>query len=318
MMMKAIIAIAVVSTLPCLAQQATEATTTKTIAPHSAVATPSSNPQKVDKAATAAAAASTSTTNTTKTVASTSAVVDNIDLNTATIMQVKCWSPFSIRVPEPTVRMVPQMDHDSYIFQFVDSNNKILMTIYSGHNLTIASKGEPCTATIAGSKVEGSSYERSVDDRGHEFILLVGKEGAALHIIVPATSHARLMYYMLASMQIAEAKPVSDNTKAYAAYVHKDISTLMSECVRIFSTVTDRRTADAAAPHVRAIMSVLETKHEAMDSLITRSGRSLLPYLQTLEQDLSPEDEEVIRRLHEVDCYGSTALNELLLEFLGM
>jgi len=148
--------------------------------------------------------------------------------------------------------------------------------------------------------------------------MLVGKDGAALHIIVEMTPYTNLMYQMLEHMSLSEAKPVNSKSKAYAAYVYKDINSLNAECVRIFRTVINRATADAAAPQVRAILNVLQKKHEAMDVLITRSGRSLLPYLQTVEEELSPEDEAVIRKLHEVDCYGSSALQEVLLEFLGM
>lgn len=317
-MMKATVSIALAATaLPCLAQQATrtETAAVRTVAPHAAVEVPTNNPKKVTNAATAAVDAAAAATPTPTPAPSSP---DQVDLNTATVMQMKCWSPFAIRVPEPTVRMVPQMDADAYVFQFVDQSNKILMTIYSGHNPHVGEKGKACVANISGQKVSGWTYSHPSGAQGQEYVMLVGKDGAALHIIVENTIYSNLMYRMLANMQLSETKPVNDKTKAYAAYVSKDINTLMADCVRIFRTVHNRSTADAAAPQVQAILNVLLKKHDALDVLISRSGRSLLPYLQTIEADLSPEDEAVIRELHEADCYGSEALQEVLLEFLGM
>ena len=327
-MMKVRVAIGVLAsaTLPCLAQQAertavattTPATTqvaTRIIEPQDAVAVPTTNPKKVTDAATAAIDAAAAAVPTPTPAAP---LPDRVDLNTATIMQMKCWSPFAIHVPEPTVRMIPQMDADAYVFQFVDQSNKILMNIYSGHNPHVGEKGKACSTIIAGQRVNGWFYKHPSGTQGQEYVMLVGKDGAALHVIVEMTPYTNLMYRMLEHMSLSEAKPVDSKSKAYAAYVYKDINSLNAECVRIFRTVINRTTADAAAPQVRAILSVLQKKHEAMDVLITRSGRSLLPYLQTVEEELSPEDEAVIRKLHEVDCYGSTALQEVLLEFLGM
>lgn len=317
--------------LPCLAQQAestpvlvtpapadtpeSAAVLTRVIEPQSAVAVPTNNPKKVTDAATAAvdAAAAESPVPTPA-----PAVPTQVNLNTATIMQMKCWSPFAIRVPEPTVRMIPQMDADAYVFQFVDPNNKILMTIYSGHNPHVGEKGQACSTVIAGQRVNGWFYKHPSGTQGQEYVMLVGKDGAALHIIVEMTPYTDLMYKMLENMSLSESKPVNSKSKEYAAYVYKDINSLNAECVRIFRTVTNRATADAAAPQVQAILSVLQKKQEALDVLITRSGRSLLPYLQTVDTELSPEDEAVIRKLHEADCYGSSALQEVLLEFLGM
>ena len=327
-MMKSHVAIGILAafSLPCLAQQAeqttattaTPATTqvaTRVIEPQDAVAVPTANPKKVTDAATAAVDAAAAAVPTPTPAAT---IPSQIDLNTATIMQMKCWSPFAIRVPEPTVRMIPQMDADAYVFQFVDQSNKILMTIYSGHNPHVGEKGKACSTIIAGQRVNGWFYKHPSGTQGQEYVMLVGKDGAALHVIVEMTPYTNLMYQMLEHMSLSEAKPVNSKSKAYAAYVYKDINSLNTECVRIFRTVINRATADAAAPQVRAILSVLQKKHEAMDVLITRSGRSLLPYLQTVEEELSPEDEAVIRKLHEVDCYGSSALQEVLLEFLGM
>lgn len=327
-MMKSHVAIGIFAafSLPCLAQQAeqttattaTPATTqvaTRVIEPQDAVAVPTANPKKVTDAATAAVDAAAAAVPTPTPAAT---LPSQIDLNTATIMQMKCWSPFAIRVPEPTVRMIPQMDADAYVFQFVDQSNKILMTIYSGHNPHVGEKGKACSTIIAGQRVNGWFYKHPSGTQGQEYVMLVGKDGAALHVIVEMTPYTNLMYQMLEHMSLSEAKPVNSKSKAYAAYVYKDINSLNAECVRIFRTVINRATADAAAPQVRAILNVLQKKHEAMDVLITRSGRSLLPYLQTVEEELSPEDEAVIRKLHEVDCYGSSALQEVLLEFLGM
>ncbi len=326
--MKSHVAIGILAafSLPCLAQQAeqttattaTPATTqvaTRVIEPQDAVAVPTANPKKVTDAATAAVDAAAAAVPTPTPAAT---LPSQIDLNTATIMQMKCWSPFAIRVPEPTVRMIPQMDADAYVFQFVDQSNKILMTIYSGHNPHVGEKGKACSTIIAGQRVNGWFYKHPSGTQGQEYVMLVGKDGAALHVIVEMTPYTNLMYQMLEHMSLSEAKPVNSKSKAYAAYVYKDINSLNAECVRIFRTVINRATADAAAPQVRAILNVLQKKHEAMDVLITRSGRSLLPYLQTVEEELSPEDEAVIRKLHEVDCYGSSALQEVLLEFLGM
>ena len=324
MMKKSSIALTVVSALPCLAQQAVPPQTTvtevtRTIMPQAAVETPSSNPKKVSREATEAAAAATTGSAAGASAATpTTTSPRQIDLNAATIIQMKCWSPFAIRVPEPTVRMVPQTDADAYVFQFVDKNNKILMTIYSGHNPQVGEKGRACSTVIAGQKVNGWFYKHENGTQGQEYVMLIGKDGAALHIIVEMTPYTDLMYQMLANMSLTESKPVNPRTKEYAAYVSKDINSLLKECVRIFGTVTDRATADAAAPQIRAILSVLQKKNDAMDVLITRSGRSLLPYLQTLEHNLAPEDEAIIRRLHEADCYGSAALNEALIEFLGL
>lgn len=318
MMKKTSIALAVASALPCMAQQAAPAQpvvteVSRTIVPQAAVETPSSTPGKVSREASKAAEA-VSGAPTTPAAAS----PQQIDLNTATIVQMKCWSPFAIRVPEPTVRMIAQTDADAYVFQFVDKNNKILMTIYSGHNPQVGEKGRACSANIAGQRVNGWFYKHENGTQGQEYVMLIGKDGAALHIIVEMTPYTNLMYKMLQNMSLTESRPVNTKTKQYAAYVSKDINSLVKECVRIFGTVTNRATADAAAPQIQAILSVLQKKHDAMDVLITRSGRSLLPYLQTLEHDLAPEDEAVIRRLHEADCYGSDALNEALIEFLGL
>ena len=322
--------VVVAAALPCLAQQAERTTvttapatpttpatttvTTRVIEPQSAVAVPTSNPKKVTNAATAAVDAIAAESP----APAAPTVPHKIDLNRATVMQMKCWSPFAIRVPEPTVRMIPQMDADAYVFQFVSQSNKILMTIYSGHNPHVGEKGKACSTVIAGQRVNGWFYLHPSGAHGQEYVMLVGKDGAALHIIVEMTPYTDLMYQMLEHMSLSEAKPVETKSKAYAAYVYKDINSLNAECVRIFRTVTNRTTADAAAPQVQAVLQVLQKKHEALDALITRSGRSLLPYLQTVDAELSPEDEAVIRQLHEADCYGSAALQEALLEFLGM
>ncbi len=329
MMKMSVASVLVAASVPCLAQQAERVAvppasgtvlpaatvTARVIEPQSAVAVPTNNPQKVTNAATAAVDAAAA-----ETPAPTPAPAfpAQVDLNTATVMQMKCWSPFAIRVPEPTVRMIPQMDADAYVFQFVDRNNKILMTIYSGHNPHVGEKGQACSTVIAGQRVNGWFYRHPSGTQGQEYVMLVGKDGAALHIIVEMTPYTDLMYKMLENMSLSESKPVNTKSKEYAAYVYKDVNSLNAECVRIFRTVTDRATADAAAPRVQAVLNVLQKKHEALDVLITRSGRSLLPYLQTVDAELSPEDEAVIRKLHEADCYGSAALQEVLLEFLGM
>lgn len=331
MMKMSVASVLVTASLPCLAQQAERVTvtptpvdgavphaatvTTRVIEPQSAVSVPTNNPKKVTNAATAAVDAVVAET---PSPTPAPALPAQVDLNTATVMQMTCWSPFAIRVPEPTVRMIPQMDADAYVFQFVDRNNKILMTIYSGHNPHVGEKGQACSTVIAGQRVNGWFYRHPSGTQGQEYVMLVGKDGAALHIIVEMTPYTDLMYKMLENMSLSESKPVNTKSKEYAAYVYKDVNSLNAECVRIFRTVTNRATADAAAPQVRAVLSVLQKKHEALDVLITRSGRSLLPYLQTVDAELSPEDEAVIRKLHEVDCYGSAALQEVLLEFLGM
>ncbi len=331
MMKMSVVSVLVTASLPCLAQQGeraavitTPATTdapppptvlTRVIEPQSAVAEPTNNPKKVTNAATAAVDAAAAET---PTPPPAPAFPAQVDLNTATVMQMKCWSSFAIRVPEPTVRMIPQMDADAYVFQFIDRNNKILMTIYSGHNPHVGEKGQACSTVIAGQRVNGWFYHHPSGTQGQEYVMLVGKDGAALHIIVEMTPYTDLMYKMLENMSLSESKPVNNKSKEYAAYVYKDVNSLNAECVRIFRTVTNRATADAAAPRVQAVLNVLQKKHEALDVLITRSGRSLLPYLQTVDAELSPEDEAVIRKLHEADCYGSAALQEVLLEFLGM
>lgn len=319
-----VVSVLATAALPCLAQQAERETTvtapatsapgvsTRSIEPQSAVAVPTHNPKKVTDAATAAVDAAAAPPPAAPTLPA------QIDLNTATVMQMKCWSPFSIRVPEPTIRMIPQMDADAYVFQFVDRDNKILMTIYSGHNPHVGEKGKECSAVIAGQRVNGWFYKHPSGAQGQEYVMLVGKAGAALHIIVETSAYTNLLYKMLENMSLSETKPTNSKSKEYAAYVYKDINSLNAECVRIFRTVTNRTTADAAAPHIQAILKVLQKKQEALDVLITRSGRSLLPYLQTVDSELSPEDDAVIRTLHEKDCYGSAALQEALLEFLGM
>lgn len=238
------------------------------------------------------------------------------DLTNVEVQEFDGWATFAMRVPAD-IRVNCVEEAASYTYQFTDKRNRLLMTIYSGHNLTKHDHGRGCLATIAGEEVRGSHYDTPTS-KGQEYVLLKGKDGAAFHILVENTEYSWTMYSMLAGMSIQEVREVDSKTKAHAAYVFNNIATLAKKSIAILEKVHDRRSADIAATHLAPIVEVLMQKYEIMDVLVTRSGRALLPYLRTLEHQLPPDGEEIIRRLHEEDCYGSEALHELLSQMLGI
>lgn len=238
------------------------------------------------------------------------------DLTNVPVQQFEGWADFALRVPDE-IQVSLVEEHESYTYQFMDERNRLLMTIYSGHDLTQHDSGQPCEATIAGEKVRGSHYSTPTS-KGQEYVLLKGKDGAAFHILVENTAHSWMMYSMLAGMSIQEVREVDSKTKAHATYVFNDIATLVKKSLEILDKVHDRRTADMAATQLAPIVDVLLQKYELMDILVTKSGRALLPYLRTLQHQLPAEGGETIRRVHEQDCYGSEALQDLLNQLLGI
>lgn len=240
----------------------------------------------------------------------------NINLSQAEVQEFEGWAGFAMRVPAD-IKVSCVEESASFTYQFSDQRNRLLMTIYSGHNLTKHDHGNGCTAKIAGEEVYGSHYDTPTS-KGQEFVLLKGKDGAAFHILVENTEYSWTMYSMLAGMSIQEVREVDAKTKAQAAYVFNNIATLAKKAIAILKTVHDKPTADKAATELAPIVEVLMQKYDIMDVLVTKSGRALLPFLRTLEHQLPPDGEEIIRNMHEVDCYGSTALQDLLNSMLGI
>lgn len=238
------------------------------------------------------------------------------DLTNAEVQEFDGWANFAMRVPAD-IKVSCVEESASYTYQFSDKRNRLLMTIYSGHDLTQHDHGQGCMAKIAGEEVRGSHYNTPTS-KGQEYVLLKGKDGAAFHILVENTEYSWTMYSMLAGMSIQEVREVDAKTKAQAAYVFHNIASLAKQSISILEKVKDRRTADAAATQLKPIVDVLLQKYDIMDILVTKSGRALLPYLRTLEHQLPPDGEEVIRHLHEMDCYGSPALQDLLNSMLGI
>lgn len=260
--------------------------------------------------------------------------------STAAVKTFRGKGTFSLPVPND-VRVVESRDGEAYLFSFLTEKGTCAASIYSGYAPAQHTGGKPCTAVIAGQKTEGSKFsgaeEPMPDDmsspgavptRGEEYLLQGGAEGALYHITVYETPHRDRMLAMLAAMGISGGSGLPDSARQQVTALR----TSAEDCVRnanlILSKVKDRESADAAAAQLAPLADIMQSNDKNAAALQQRYGRALQSMLRTPDKpdsELSPttssrrsSPENEIQRVHDADCYGSEALEQLLLRFLGI
>lgn len=248
---------------------------------------------------------------------------------------------FSLMVPAD-LRVVESRDGDAYLFHFLTPKGERALCIYCGYAPAVQTGGEVCRATIAGKEVEGSSLSGNLEPsaamlsaapgkapaKGEEYVLPGGAEGALYHIIVYETSYRTRVLSMVGGMQMSGSSPLPESAREQSAQLRQSAETCVRNANIILSKVKDRATADAAVAELQPLADTMQANDRAAAALQKRYGRALHAYLHAPDKpdsELSPttksakdEPENEIQRVHEADCYGSAALENLLLRFMGI
>lgn len=258
------------------------------------------------------------------------------DISTAPVQHFKCWGSFALPVP-PDIRVVSSSGAESYQFHFIDSADKTAMIIYSGHTPTLQSGGKPVSAVIAGQQVEGQMLTGKTEelqaltpsgavpmklvDKGREFVLPRGTDGALYHIVVCEGAQRNRMLAMLAAMSITSGSSLSEPVMQQANTAVQNSRLMLARADRILAKVTNRKTADAAVPQLEELVAQLAVHDKVVDALVRKHGKGVNAYVNTIDQSGdSPQGsgEHEIQRVYEADCYGSEALEAILQRLMGM
>lgn len=252
-----------------------------------------------------------------------------------------CKGAFSLTVPAD-LRVVENKADEAYQFHFMTPKGDLALYIYCGYAPTIQTGGEACSAVIAGKTTEGNkltgtaepssavagSAPRHMPTAGEEYVLPGGAEGALYHIIIPEGPYRPRLMAMLAAMQMSGGSPLPAAAQEQSAALRASAEACVRNANIILAKVQDRAGADAAVRDLRPLADTMQANDKAAAALQQRYGRALHAYLHAPDKpdkELSPttkasktEHENEIQRVHEADCYGSEALQELLLRFMGI
>lgn len=247
---------------------------------------------------------------------------------------------FTLAVPDD-LRVAEVKCGDSLYVHFLSPAGERVLTIFNGHETATYSGGEPCTAVIAGKETEGNTLKGelppgalmptgpgSIPKNGEEYVIAGGAEGALYHITVYDTPRRAQMLGMVAGMVLSGGSPLPESAVQQVAALRESAETCVRNANIILAKVKDRASADAAVAELKPLAEVMQKNDKAAAALQSRYGRALHAYLHAPDKsdgELSPgttsrrsDPENEIQRVHEADCYGSEALDELLLRFMGI
>lgn len=253
----------------------------------------------------------------------------------------RCKGAFSLTVP-PDLRVVENKTADDYQFHFMTPKGDLALYIYCGYAPTIQTGGESCTAVIAGNRTEGNkltgtaepssavggSAPKKMPTKGEEYVLPGGAEGALYHIIIPEGPYQKRLLPALAAMQMSGGSPLPAAAQEQSNALRESAESCVRNANLILAKVKDRASADAAVAELRPLADTMQANDKAAAALQRRYGRALHAYLHAPDKpdsELSPstksrkaEPENEIQRVHGEDCYGSAALDDLLMRFMGI
>lgn len=253
----------------------------------------------------------------------------------------RCKGAFSLTVPTD-LRVVENKTADDYQFHFMTPKGDLALYIYCGYAPTIQTGGESCTAVIAGHRTEGNkltgtaepssavggSAPKKMPTKGEEYVLPGGAEGALYHIILPEGPYQQRLMAALASMQMSGGSPLPAAAQEQSTALRESAESCVRNANLILAKVKDRASADAAVAELRPLADTMQANDKAAAALQRRYGRALHAYLHAPDKpdrELSPttpsrktEPENEIQRVHGEDCYGSEALDDLLMRFMGI
>lgn len=253
----------------------------------------------------------------------------------------RCKGAFSLTVPAD-LRVVENRAEDAYQFHFMTAKGDLALYIYCGYAPTIQTGGESCRAVIAGKTIDGNKLTGSAEPsaavagsapkrmptKGEEYVLPGAAEGALYHIIIPEGPYQPRLMAMLASMQMSGGSPLPASAQEQSAALRDSAETCVRNANIILAKVKDRASADAAVTELQPLADTMQANDKAAAALQKRYGRALHAYLHAPDKsdsELSPttnarktEPENEIQRVHEADCYGSEALENLLMRFMGI
>ena len=248
---------------------------------------------------------------------------------------------FSLVVPAG-LRVVESRDGDAYLFHFLTPKGERALCIYCGYAPAVQTGGEVCRAMIAGKEVEGNCLSAASEPsvavlptapgvaplKGEEYVLPGGAEGALYHITVYETPYRAQVLSMVGGMQMSGGSPLPESAREQSARLRQSAEVCVRHANMILSRVKDHATAEAAVAELRPLADTMQANDRAAAALQKRYGRALHAYLHAPDKpdsELSPttksakdEPENEIQRVHEADCYGSAALENLLMRFMGI
>lgn len=247
----------------------------------------------------------------------------------------------TMAVPDD-IRVAETKDGDASFIHFLSPKGQRVMSIYNGYAPAIQTGGKPCTAIIAGKEVEGNRLSGEVEPAaamispgpgkipsdGEEYVIPGGAEGALYHITIFDTPRRAQMLSIVAGMALSGGSPLPESAVRQVAALRESAEACVRNANIILSKVTDRASADAAVAELKPLAEIMQKNDKSAGALQSRYGRALHAYLHAPDKsdsELSPTTpsansaaENEIQRVHEADCYGSSALEELLLRFMGI
>lgn len=243
---------------------------------------------------------------------------------------------YTLVVPDD-LRVVETQDSDASFVHFLSPKGETVLSIYNGYSPLVQTGTKPCTAVIAGKETEGNRLSGDIElsvvpgktpRDGEEYVLPGGAEGALYHITVFDTPRREQMMRMLSTMTLSGGSPLPESARQQVEALRESAEACVRNANLILAKVKDRAGADAAVAELAPLTEVMQKNDKAAAALQQRYGRALHSYLHApdkSDKELSPtttprrdEPENEIQRVHEADCYGSAALEELLLRFMGI
>lgn len=258
----------------------------------------------------------------------------------ATSRTFRAKGNFTLAVPDD-LRVAEVKYGDSLYVHFLNPAGERVLTIFNGHETATYSGGKPCTAVIAGKETEGNTLKGelppgvpiptgpgSIPKNGEEYVIAGGAEGALYHITIFDTPRRAQVLGMVAGMVLSGGSPLPESAQQQIAALRENAESCVRSANLILAKVKDRASADAAVAELAPLADAMQKNDKAAAALQSRYGLALHGYLHApdkSDEELSPttksrrrEHENEIQRVHEADCYGSEALEELLLRFMGI
>lgn len=248
---------------------------------------------------------------------------------------------FTLAVPDD-LRVTETKDGDATFVHFLSPKGQRVMSIYNGYAPAVQTGGKPCSAVIAGKETEGNKLSGEAEPTaamlapgpgkipadGEEYVIPGGAEGALYHITIFDTTRRAQMLGIVAGMVLSGGSPLPESAQQQIAALRESAETCVRSANLILAKVKDRASADAAVAELTPLADAMQKNDKAAAALQSRYGRALHGYLHApdkSDEELSPttksrrsEPENEIQRVHEADCYGSEALDDLLLRFMGI
>lgn len=248
---------------------------------------------------------------------------------------------FTLAVPDD-LRVTETKDGDASFVHFLSPKGQRVMSIYNGYAPAVQTGGKSCTAIIAGKETEGNKLSGDVEPAaamispgpgkipadGEEYVIPGGAEGALYHITIFDTPRRAQMLSIVAGMTLSGGSPLPESAVQQIAALRESAEICVRNANIILAKVKDRASADAAVAELKPLADAMQKNDKAAAALQRRYGRAMHAYLHAPDKsdgELSPgttsrrgEAENEIQRVHGEDCYGSEALDELLMRFMGI